>query len=166
MARHDERIDCAGSDDYDTLLFGAPVTLRKLTGAGGVEIMRLSNTLQNNNITWEQLVDIGILSGTDFNVGLKGVGPKTALKEIIRLGDVWKVLEERSESIEYVDRVRELFLQPEITEKYEFDLGMSPDIEGAKQYIIKDWEVPIEKVELGLDKIGEMTNQTGLNRWL
>lgn len=166
MARHDERIDCAGSDDYDTLLFGAPVTLRKLTGAGGVEMMRLSNTLQNNNITWEQLVDIGILSGTDFNVGLKGVGPKTALKEIIRLGDVWKVLEERSESIEYVDQVRELFLQPKITEKYEFDLGMNPDIEGAKQYIVKDWEIPIEKVELGLDKIEEMTNQTGLNRWL
>ena len=43
---------------------------------------------------------------------------------------------------------------------------MNPDIEGAKQYIVKDWEIPIEKVELGLDKIEEMTNQTGLNRWL
>ncbi len=166
MARHDERIDCAGSDDYDTLLFGAPVTLRKLTGAEDIEIMKLQETLDRNNITWEQLVDVGILSGTDFNEGLMGVGPKTALKEIIKYGDIWEVLDARSESIEYVDRVREIFLQPAITNKYEFDVAMNPDIEGARNYIVKEWNIPKEKVDLGLNRIEEITKQTGLNQWL
>ena len=92
--------------------------------------MKLQETLDRNNITWEQLVDIGILSGTDFNEGLMGVGPKTALKEIIKYGDIWEVLNVRSESIEYVDRIREIFLQPAVTDKYELDnLAGKPEYE-------------------------------------
>tara|TARA_A100001037_G_scaffold299113_1_gene324073 strand:+ start:15075 stop:16058 length:984 start_codon:yes stop_codon:yes gene_type:complete len=165
MARHDERIDCAGSDDYDTLLFGAPITLRKLTGSGDVEIMKLQETLSRNEITWEQLVDIGILSGTDFNEGLMGVGPKTALKEVIKYGDIWEVLDARSESIEHVDRIREMFLQPTVTDKYEFETIMKPDIEASRNYIVKDWGIPKEKVDRGLIRIEELTKQTGLGRW-
>ena len=76
------------------------------------------------------------------------------------------MLDARSESIEYVDRVREIFLQPAITNKYEFDVVMNPDIEGARNYIVKEWNIPKEKVDLGLNRIEEITKQTGLNQWL
>ena len=47
------------------------------------EIIESSRTLEELKLTKEQLVDIGILIGTDFNPdGFERVGPKTALKLI------------------------------------------------------------------------------------
>ena len=74
MARHDQEVDYAGSDDYDTLLFGAPFTLRQLTSKGDPELMDFAATLETHDLTWEQLVDAAILMGTDFNEGITGVG--------------------------------------------------------------------------------------------
>ena len=92
MARVDDGVDYVGSDDYDCLLLGAPDTLRRLTSEGGPERMDFRATLEEHGITWEQLVDVGILCGTDFNDGLHGYGPKTALKAIRERGDLWAVL--------------------------------------------------------------------------
>ena len=75
------------------------------------------------------------------------------------------MLNARSESIEYVDRIREMFLQPTVTDKYELDVSMNPDIGGARDYIVKEWGIPKEKVDRGLNQIEEITKQTGLNRW-
>ena len=83
----------AGSQDYDTMLFGAPRVVRNLTFSGRrklpmkniyvnvePEIMELQRTLEGLGISRKQLIWLGILIGTDFNEGVDGVGPKTALK--------------------------------------------------------------------------------------
>src|SRR5204862_7904149 len=83
----------AGSKDYDSLLFGAPRVVRFLTISGKEflpsrgtfrpivpELIELDRFLQTLGITREQLVDVAILIGTDFNPGVKGIGPKKALK--------------------------------------------------------------------------------------
>ncbi|MEF8781347.1 MAG: flap structure-specific endonuclease, partial [Haloferacaceae archaeon] len=44
MARAGD-VDYAGSEDYDALLFGAPLTLRQLTSSGNPELMDLDATL-------------------------------------------------------------------------------------------------------------------------
>ena len=47
------------------------------------EVIELSKALTETGLTYEQLVDVAILIGTDFNPnGIKGLGPKTALKLI------------------------------------------------------------------------------------
>jgi len=57
------------------------------------ETVELSRVLGELNVTHEQLIDIGILVGTDFNPdGVKGIGPKTALKLIQQHGTLEKVL--------------------------------------------------------------------------
>ena len=49
--------------------------------------MELSKTLNETGLTYEQLIDVAILIGTDFNPdGIKGLGPKTALKLIKQYG--------------------------------------------------------------------------------
>ena len=49
--------------------------------------MEFSKTLSECGLTHEQLIDVGILIGTDFNPdGIKGLGPKTALKLIKQYG--------------------------------------------------------------------------------
>jgi flap endonuclease-1 len=79
----------AASKDYDCLLFGAPRLLRFLTVSGkeflpskGVfraitpELVETESLLNHYGITREQLIDLAILVGTDFNDGVKGIGPK------------------------------------------------------------------------------------------
>ena len=83
----------SASSDYDSLLFASPRTIRNLTltqkrkVAGGklvytfLELMELDKIKRELKINQEQLIAIGILTGTDYNSGgIKGIGPKKALK--------------------------------------------------------------------------------------
>jgi flap endonuclease-1 len=79
----------AASKDYDCLLFGAPRLVRFLTVSGKEflpsksafraitpELIDTRELLRHYEITHEQLIDVAILIGTDFNDGVKGVGRK------------------------------------------------------------------------------------------
>ena len=164
MARRGD-VDYVGSEDYDTLLFGAPETLRQLTSSGDPELMSLAATLAEHDLTWEQLVDVGILCGTDFNDGIDGVGPKTALKAVHEHGDLWGVLEARGAHVPNADRVRSLFLDPPVTDDYEFNAEVTPDVVAARAYVTEEWEVDPDAVARGFERIEEATTQTGLDRW-
>jgi len=87
-------VDHAGSEDYDTLLFGAPTTLRQLTM--DPELMDLAATLDDLGFDRQGLVDAAMLCGTDFNEGVRGIGPKTAVKAVREHGDLWGVLDARA----------------------------------------------------------------------
>ena len=161
-----DAVDYCGTEDYDALPLGAPLTLRQLTSKGDPELMDFEATLEKHDVTWEQLVDIAILCGTDFNEGVSGVGPKTALKEVKEYGDIWGVLEHRGESIEKdVDIIRELFLNPTVSDDYEFDAEMDPDMAAAREYVVEEWGVHADEVERGFERIEESVVQTGLDNW-
>jgi flap endonuclease-1 len=165
MARRDPAVDYAGSEDYDTLLLGAPFTLRKLTTSDDPELMDFEATLEKHDITWAQLVDVGILCGTDFNEGLHGYGPKTALSAVKEHGDLWGVLDAEDEYIEYADQIRELFLDPDVTEDYDLDLSVDPDVEAAREYVTETWEIPADEVARGFQRIEDSVAQTGLDQF-
>ncbi|WP_254767502.1 flap endonuclease-1 [Salinilacihabitans rarus] len=157
--------DYVGSEDYDALLFGAPLTLRQLTSKGDPELMDLDATLAKHDLTLEQLIDAAILIGTDFNPGVNGIGPKTALSAIEEHGDIWGVLEARGEHVEYADRVRQLFRDPNVTDDYAFDTDLDPDLSAAREYVVDEWGVDAGEVERGFERIEESVAQTGLDRW-
>ncbi|MFB6124913.1 MAG: flap endonuclease-1 [Halanaeroarchaeum sp.] len=165
MARADDAVDFAGSEDYDTLLLGAPFTLRKLTTRGNPELMDFEATLERHDLTWEQLVDVAILIGTDFNEGLRGFGPKTGLDAVKEHGDLWGVLEAEDETIENAARIRALFLDPDVTDDYDVDLEVNPDVDGAVEYVTDTWEIPFGEVATAFERIRESVTQTGLDRW-
>jgi len=157
--------DYAGTEDYDALLFGAPLTLRKLTTSGNPELMDLEATLTEHGLTYEQLVDVAILIGTDFNEGVPGYGPKTAVKKVREHGDLFAVVEAEGVHVEFADRVRELFLDPPVTDDYAFDTDLDPDVAAARAYVTDEWEVPADEVARGFERIEEAVTQTGLDRW-
>jgi len=91
----------AGSKDYDSLLFGAPRLLRFLAVASSEflpsagrsravppELLDLEENLRLLGLSREQLIDVAILVGTDFDEGVKGIGPKTAVKRIREWGSL------------------------------------------------------------------------------
>jgi len=125
LAKKGDTNYCA-SQDYDSLLFGAPTLLRNVTISGRrklprkpvyvevvPEIIELDQLLKELNVTREQLIDIGILVGTDFNPeGVKGIGPKNALKLIKQHGSLDKLLPtlKEAEFPAEPQRIREIFL--------------------------------------------------------
>jgi len=164
MARQGD-VDYVGTEDYDALLFGAPFTLRQLTSSGDPELMAFEETLERHDITWEQLVDAAILMGTDFNEGISGIGPKTAIKAISVHGDLYAVLEARGDHIDHADRIRDLFLDPAVSDDYEIPAEVNPDLDAAKRYVTEQWEVDAEEVARGFERIDDSVVQTGLDRW-
>ncbi|MBV0923338.1 flap endonuclease-1 [Halomicroarcula limicola] len=164
MARQGD-VDYVGSEDYDALLFGAPYTLRQLTSKGDPELMDFEATLDEHDLTWEQLVDAAILMGTDFNEGIAGIGPKTAVKELREHGDLYAVLEARGDHIDHADRIRNLFLDPAVTDDYEVRTDIEPDVAAARRFVTEEWEVDPEEVTRGFERLEESVVQTGLDRW-
>ena len=164
MARRGD-VDYAGSEDYDTLLFGAPHTLRQLTSKGEPELMDLDATLDRHGLSLEQLIDVAILCGTDFNPGVDGVGPKTALRAVTEHGDLWDAIEAEGWQVPNADRVRDLFRDPPVTDDYAVDSDIDPDVAAAREYVIEEWGVDADEVDRGFTRIEEALVQTGLDRW-
>jgi flap endonuclease-1 len=120
------------SQDYDSLLFNSPYLVRNLTISGRrklpkrdiyvkvePELVSLDENLEKLGINREQLIGIGILLGTDYNEGVKGIGVKTALKLIKEKGSIERVVEEGKLEIEPpVEEIKQLFLKPQTTDDY------------------------------------------------
>ncbi|MHA1791503.1 MAG: flap endonuclease-1 [Promethearchaeota archaeon] len=123
------------SQDYDCFLFGATRLLRNLTQQKSIrrmgrvipiEMQRydLTEVLSRLEISHEQLVDLGILLGTDFNNKIPGVGEITALKLIKKHGSIEKIYESKPGFEEHlpmslVQQVRKIFNEPEVTKEYD-----------------------------------------------
>ncbi|MEM0149473.1 MAG: flap endonuclease-1 [Candidatus Micrarchaeaceae archaeon] len=148
-------IYAVASQDYDTLLFGSPLIARNLTFSRRrklpnkniyvnvePEMVNLSDTLKSLGITHEQLIWIGILLGTDFNAGIKGVGPKTAVKIVKSAASIEAI--KSQVKLRYgqefeVDpkEVEALFTHPEVKDFTEKDIKALLSKTPSKQAIMK-----------------------------
>ena len=159
-------VDYAGTEDYDAMLFGAPLTLRQLTSSGNPELLDLEATLSERDLTREQLVDVAVLCGTDFNEGVTGFGPTTALEAVHEHGDLFGVLDAADEHVDFADRIRELFVDPPVTDEYDADFRTpDPDVDAAREYVVDRWEVAGDEVDAGFERIEDALVQTGLDEW-
>lgn len=145
-------VDYVGSEDYDTLLFGAPYTLRKLTASESPELMDLAATLAEHDITQEQLVDIAILCGTDYNDGIYGYGPKTALGTIREYGSLDAAMADGDFAIDNLDTLRSIFLDPTVTGEYSIPRRIDPDLDRAYRFVVDEWEIPGSDLERAFDR--------------
>jgi flap endonuclease-1 len=141
----------AASKDYDSLLFGAPRLVRFLTISGKEflpskgtsrpivpEVIDLERMLGALGITREQLVDLGILVGTDFNPGIKGVGPKKALALVRRHGSIEGMPSEVRAQVERAATdVRSIYMAPEVTDDYATD-ARPCDVEGVVRFLCEE----------------------------
>jgi len=153
-----------GSQDHDALLFGAPVLVKNLAITGRRKLPRknvyvtvapeeihLDATLRDLRLTREQLVDVGILVGTDFNEGVRGIGPKKALAGIRKHGRAEGVLAEVGAEIEGLDEVREIFLNPRVVPVSE--LAWRPaDPERVKAMLCDEFDFSPERIDQALAK--------------
>ncbi|MEM2098720.1 MAG: flap endonuclease-1 [Candidatus Bathyarchaeia archaeon] len=183
MVRRGDADYCA-SQDYDSLLFGAPKLVRNVTISGKrklpsknvyidvtPEVVELNNVLKECGLSHEQLIDVAILIGTDFNPdGVKGLGPKTALKLVKEYGTLEKALPHIKEADFPAEpqRIREIFLNPKVTDNYKLD-WKEPDAEGIINFLCGEKDFSEDRVKKTLEKMQESTKKqkgkTTLEKW-
>jgi len=151
--------DCFASvsQDYDSLLFGTPLLARNVAVTGKrklpgrneyvditPEIIRLDRVLEGLGITREQLVDVGIIVGTDFNDGISGYGPKKALAAVKEGREILK-------EIESYEEIKKIFLEPEVTENYTLE-WREPDEELVMRLLCDEHDFSEDRVKRALEK--------------
>ena len=157
----------AASQDYDSLLFGAKRLVRNLTISGRrklprkdeyieihPELIELDKVLQELQVSREQLVEIAILIGTDYNPdGVKGVGPKTALKLIKTHGSLKKALKTLPEA-EFPldpDEIKKIFLEPQVTGNYKLE-WRKPDLDGIIRLLCHERDFSEDRVKNAVNR--------------
>ena len=177
----------SASQDYDSLMFGSPVLVRNLsiTGRRKVprqnryinvepEIIYLGETLDALEITREQLILIGLMEGTDFNEGVRGVGPKTGLKIVKEHASLDAVKGYVKEKYEYefeenIDEVYEFFLNPPINKQIPKLEWKDASVGGVKKLLVEKHDFSEERVGNTLEKmmgiIKEAESQRTLSKW-
>jgi flap endonuclease-1 len=148
------------SQDWDVLLYGSPVMIRNLTSHGtkkfgrmiSAERIVLTELLEEHEITQAQLVDLGIMVGTDFHPGIRGIGPKTGLKLIKEHGTIEAVCEAKEKDVpERLEEIRELFMNHPISGQLP-PSGMVD--EGAlRKFLIDERDFSERRVERALDRM-------------
>jgi flap endonuclease-1 len=161
-----------GSQDFDSLLFGVPLLVRNLALTGrrrlpgkkayvkvNPELIRLQPQLKTMGIVRKQLVDMAILIGTDFNEGIKGIGPKKSLQMIQKTGNVENALatfgNSSGLSFSEIRDIRKIFLKPKVTDDYSFQWSL-PEKEAVLRILCDQHQFSQERVEPTLEKFATL----------
>jgi flap endonuclease-1 len=157
MARKQVAWACA-SQDYDSLLFGTPRLLQNLTLArkrktvsGFVyispEMIELEHVLNSLQINLDQLICLGILSGTDYNPGgVRGIGPKKALELVRKYKEPVLIFRSVEDKIKAQEQEGKSFDWQEI-----FPLFKKPDVKDIKVEFPKLNEAKVKKILISHD---------------
>ena len=173
---------CA-SQDYDSILFGARRLVRNITISGKrkvpnrnayidvpLEIFHLEDILDLTKLTNEQLVDVGILIGTDYNSGgIPGIGPKTALKLIQKYSKLENIdqLQEPLSNVPY-EEIRELFLKPKVANVTSNDIKFEPvDYDKLVEFLCTEKNFSSDRVNSALQKVqnSDKNKNQSLEKW-
>lgn len=174
------QVYAAASQDYDTLLYEAPLLIRNLTSAkrkklpSGLyvevkpELIEFSSVLDELKINKNQLICLAILVGTDYNPGgVKGLGQKRALEAAQKSETPEEIFKAVSEKYEVTFDWQEIFNQfhdykTENIEEIEFQ---KPDKEKIREILTK-YEFSEIRINSALDKLKQIEDskkQKGLS---
>lgn len=186
LARHKNEIFAAVSQDYDSLLFGAPklirnltISRRKKTFSGYIEInpeiIELQDVFNKLEINLDQLICLGILVGTDYNPrGIPGIGQKKALGIVQKFKTpvrIFKEVEGKIQSLPEEDKfdwqeIFKLFHKPNV-KIFDFRF-LEINEEKVKEILVEKHDFSEERIENQLKKLREFkekNKQKDLEKW-
>ncbi len=165
MAR--ERIVWASaSQDNDSLLYNCPRMIKNLSVSGrrrvsraktfktiSPELIDLDLNLKLLGISREQLIDIAMLVGTDYNDKVPGVGQKTALKLISKHGSIEAIIKDGVKEIDFpYEEIRAIFLEPEHAEIPSLNWAL-PDKDKLTEILCSEHDFSVNRVHSSIDNL-------------
>ncbi len=177
MTRSDDAF-AAATQDYDALLFACPRIVRNLSITGrrrrgsdyitiNPELVILEDVLESLGINQTQLILLGILVGTDYNLGgVPGFGPKKALARVKEKKTLKNVFDDLPWSFEVTpEEIFEFFKKPQAMEyKLKFN---EADETATKRILCGQHDFSVERVDNALAKLAESkkAQQNSLRKW-
>ncbi|MDA1197315.1 MAG: flap structure-specific endonuclease [Nanoarchaeota archaeon] len=158
------------TNDADALLFGSPLVLRNLSIAGRrkktnklayetiePELISLKGTLSALEITQDQLIALGMLVGTDFNIGgIKGIGPKKGLVLVKEYKQDFEGLFSFLKWDSFFDvswkTVFDQIKEMPVSDEYSLEMG-EVDADAVRELVVGKHEFSTERVDGTLAKL-------------
>lgn len=174
------------SQDYDCLLYGVKRVIHNLTVSekrkkpGTLsfvkvvpQMVELVEVLQSLEIDQEQMIMIGILIGTDYNIGgVRGIGPKKALKLVKDYKDRYDEMFESVRWADYFDfdwkDIYNVIKNMKVTEDYEIQFK-EIDVDKIKEILVEKHGFGEDRIDNALSKLKQKVKekaQTGLGNWM
>ncbi|KAL0486243.1 flap endonuclease [Acrasis kona] len=165
------KVFATGTEDMDALTFGTSILLRQLTNPEGkVREYNLEKILEGMDITMDQFIDICILCGCDYTDSIKGIGPKKALQYVKKYKDIEGVIKNMPAQHKVPDnfpleRVREIFKQPEVIKGDEVDLKWTEvDEKGLTEFLVTGKKFNETRIANAIDKLRASQKQASQGR--
>ncbi|MBW3001764.1 flap endonuclease-1 [Candidatus Woesearchaeota archaeon] len=157
------------SQDFDSLVHGADRLVRNLSIAGRrkklgamayttikPEFIDLAKNLNNLGIDQDKLIALAMLVGTDYNpAGIKGIGPKTAIKLVKEHDDFDELFEavkwDEHNDVPWTD-IFYLIKKMKVTDKYDIKFK-TPDKQKIIKLLVDKHDFNVERVEKTLQPV-------------
>lgn len=152
------------SNDYDTIIFGSPHTLRNFTSTNRpLERVSFTDTLRDTELTHQQLIWAVILCGTDYNDGVYGVGPATAQKMVTEYDTFEALIEDKDYEIENWEEIISLYQDPNVNMDLSYSYpSENADISQLESFLIDEWGLPEDSLEPTFEFLREQEKDTTL----
>jgi len=165
MVQRGQAYTVAGKD-YDSLLFGSPrlarfvaLQSREFLPSQGryrfspPETIELDENLGILGLSRKQLIEVAMLVGTDFNEGVKGVGPKRAVEAIKKYGSLERLPGNIRDNLpDNQLLIRNYFLFPEVDDAPQIE-ARHLDIVGAEKFLCEDRDFSEKRVKKALARL-------------
>jgi len=172
-------VDYVGSSDYDSFIYNAPRIVRNLTLSSrrrlpsGIyisvhpEVIELKNVLKSLDISQDQFIALSILVGTDYNSGgVKGIGPKTALKLVKQYNNFEDLFKEIKAEFDW-KQIYAVFKSMPIMKNYQLKWN-KVNQEKILKILVDKHEFNQERVEKGITRLlttNTKQEQSSLDKW-
>ncbi len=165
-----------GSQDYDSLLYATPKLVQNLSVVGrkkkkGVlgtvtiqpELIDLKPNLEKLGVNNDQLIALAMLVGTDYNQGgIKGIGPKNALKLVKKHGNEFIKLFSEVKWNDYFDYpwedVYNTFKKMQVTKDYKIEFG-KVNKEEVFKFLVDKRDFGRERIEKTIEPLLNLQKQ-------
>jgi len=164
-----------GSQDFDSLIHGAAKLIRNLSITGkrkksnvgyetiSPELIDLSETLNNLGIDQNQLTALAMIVGTDYNPGgIKGIGPKNALKFVKKYKSDFDSLFKEVKWEDYFDfewtEVYHTIKKIPVTNNYKLEWN-DIDNEKIQKLLVNEHDFSEERIKTTLNKLEKETSK-------
>src|SRR3989344_2054099 len=160
------------STDFDSLLYSAPRLIKNITASSrrkvrntyvkiNPEMIELNEVLDTLQISQDQLIALAIMIGTDYDSGIKGIGPKTALKLVKQEKDFDKLFKQLNPDFDW-KKIYATFKSMPIMKNYQLKWN-EPDENKIKKILVDDHDFNEERIDRMLEKLNKKEkNQKGL----
>ncbi len=148
----------SASEDYDSLLFGTPRLVRGLAsrpsrqGAQAAQLIEREHLLNELGISQDELILLGLIMGTDFNDGVRGYGPKKALKLVQKHLGWAETLRSVGLAPADVEEAAEIFRHPAVAEVPRPVFG-EPNEEELRRLLVTEHDFSDDRVSGAMRRI-------------